>query len=58
VTVLVSLATKPRPVAELEGLVMGATALPSTEEGHWYQQPLFWAGVVAVFFVALNIILW
>jgi SSS family solute:Na+ symporter len=58
VTVLVSLATKPKPVGELEGLVMGATALPKAEDSRWYQQPVFWAGAVAVVFVALNIALW
>jgi solute:Na+ symporter, SSS family len=58
VTVLVSLATKPRPVSELEGLVMGVSALPTAEECRWYQEPLFWGGVVAAVFVALNIVLW
>jgi hypothetical protein len=45
-------------VGELEGLVMGATVLPTTGDGRWYQQPMFWAGVVGVVFVALNIVLW
>jgi len=58
VTVLVSLATKPRPVSELEGLVMGVSALPTAEAFRWYQEPLFWGGVVAVVFVAANIVLW
>jgi SSS family solute:Na+ symporter len=56
--VLVSLATKPRPVSELEGLVMGVSALPTAEACRWYQEPLFWGGVVAVVFVAANIVLW
>jgi SSS family solute:Na+ symporter len=58
VTVLVSYATQPRPVVELEGLVMGATVLPPKEKGRWYQEPLFWGGVVASVFVVLNILLW
>jgi SSS family solute:Na+ symporter len=58
VTVVISLLTKPMLEAELEGLVYGCTKLPS--EGHLrlYQRPVFWAGAVAVLFVALNIIFW
>jgi SSS family solute:Na+ symporter len=58
VTVVVSLTTRPRPVSELEGLVMGVSALPTAEPCRWYQQPLFWGGVVAAVFVAFNIMLW
>ncbi len=58
VTILVSLMTKPRPVAELEGLVYGATKLPEEHDDHWYQKPIVWAGAIAVVFVALNIIFW
>ncbi len=58
VTVVVSLMTKPKPEAELVGLVYGCTKLPS--EGHLplYRRSIFWAGVVAAVFVALNIIFW
>jgi SSS family solute:Na+ symporter len=58
VTVIVSMATRPKPAEELAGLVYGYTELPS--EGHLpvYQRPAFWAAVVAVVFVALNIIFW
>jgi SSS family solute:Na+ symporter len=58
VTVVISLLTKPMLEVELEGLVYGCTKLPS--EGHLrlYQRPVFWAGAVAVLFVALNIIFW
>jgi SSS family solute:Na+ symporter len=58
VTVLVSLATKPTPEAELVNLVYGATDIPS--EGHLplWQKPIFWAGVVAAVFVVLQIIFW
>jgi SSS family solute:Na+ symporter len=58
VTVLVSLVTKPRDVRELEGLVMGVSALPKTEPGRWYQEPVLWGGVVACVFVVLNIVFW
>ncbi len=58
VTVIVSLMTKPKPEKELTNLVFGCTEIPS--EGHLplWQRPIFWAGVVAVVFIALNIIFW
>jgi SSS family solute:Na+ symporter len=58
VTVVVSLLTKPKPESELTNLVYGCTDIPS--EGHLpvWQRPIFWAGVVAVVFIALNIIFW
>ena len=58
VTVIVSLATTPKPESELVGLVYGATDIPS--EGHLpvYQRPAFWACVVGAVFVVLNIIFW
>jgi SSS family solute:Na+ symporter len=58
VTVVVSLLTKPKPVAELTNLVFGCTDIPS--EGHLpvWQRPIFWAGMVAAVFIALNIIFW
>ncbi|HTV83091.1 MAG TPA: sodium:solute symporter family protein [Acidobacteriaceae bacterium] len=58
VTIVVSYTTRPRPVAELEGLVYGATKIPEEHDDHWYQKPIVWAGVIAVVFVALNIIFW
>jgi hypothetical protein len=32
--------------------------LPAKDKCHWYQEPIFWGGVVAVVFVVLNIALW
>jgi solute:Na+ symporter, SSS family len=58
VTVLVSYVTKPKPDVELSGLVYGVTAIPREDEVPFYQRPLFWAAVVAVVFVILNIIFW
>ncbi len=57
-TVIISYMTKPKPVAELNGLVYGVTELPS--EGHLplYKRPIFWAAVLAVVFLALQIIFW
>jgi hypothetical protein len=40
------------------GLVMGASAIPTSEPGRWYQEPIFCGGVMAVVFVVLNIALW
>ncbi len=58
VTIVVSWATTPKPESELVGLVRGCTEIPS--EGHYklYQRPIFWAGVVFVVFIALNVIFW
>jgi SSS family solute:Na+ symporter len=58
VTVIISYATKPKPVAELSGLVRGCTELPS--EGHLplVKRPIFWAGIVFAAFIILQIIFW
>jgi SSS family solute:Na+ symporter len=58
VTIVVSLMTQPKPVAELGGLVYGATEIPSEGTAALFQRPAFWAVVVGVIFVALNIIFW
>ncbi len=58
VIVVVSLFTKPKPVAELDGLVYGATQLPTEEWVPLYKREWFWAVVVGVIFVALNILVW
>jgi SSS family solute:Na+ symporter len=58
VTVVVSMATKPMADSALTGLVYGLTEVPSVGDIPLYQKPLFWAGVVTVVFIALNIIFW
>ena len=58
VTVVVSLATKPKTEAELDGLVYGLTKIPEVGDLPIYQKPVFWAGVVGVVFVALNLYFW
>jgi SSS family solute:Na+ symporter len=58
VTVAVSLATVPKPEAELEGLVYGCTPIPSEQHVALWKRPIFWAGVVGAAFVALNVIFW
>jgi SSS family solute:Na+ symporter len=54
----ISLVTKARSDADLNGLVYGATVLPKVEPVPWYKSEYTWAIVVAVLFVALNIIFW
>jgi solute:Na+ symporter, SSS family len=58
VVILVSWFTRPRPVAELDGLVYGATQLPTEEAVPYYKREWFWATVVIVIFAALNILFW
>jgi len=58
VIVLISLITKPRPVAELDGLVYGATKLPREEPVPFYKAEWMWAGLVVVIFAVLNILFW
>src|SRR5690348_3458371 len=58
VTVLVSLATRPKPQSQLTGLVYGCTEIPSEHELKLTQRPIFWAGVVCAVFLLLNVIFW
>jgi SSS family solute:Na+ symporter len=58
VTVVVSLMTKPKSDAELEGLVYGVTAIPHEGNLTLLQKPIFWAGVAAAVFVILQYIFW
>jgi SSS family solute:Na+ symporter len=58
VTVIVSLVTKPKPDSELTGLVYGLTTIPREEQVSIFHRPVFWAVVVGIVFVVLNIIFW
>jgi SSS family solute:Na+ symporter len=58
VTVGVSLFTKPKPDAELRNLVYGLTPRPDEGPCPWYGRPAFWATVVTVALVAVNVIFW
>ena len=58
VNVIVSLATKPKPLAELNGLVYGATKLPAEDPVPFYKNEWFWMVVSVVLFLALNIYFW
>ncbi|HUB30760.1 MAG TPA: sodium:solute symporter family protein [Terracidiphilus sp.] len=56
--ILISIVTQPRPVKELEGLVYGATKLPTEEPVPFYKSEYTWAVLVVIIFAALNIIFW
>ncbi len=58
VTVVVSYLTKPKPDSELKDVVYGLTPIPKTEHANIFHSPVFWATVVAVIFVILQIIFW
>jgi SSS family solute:Na+ symporter len=55
---VVSMFGKARPLAELDGLVYGATTIPKEEPVPYYKNEYFWM-VLAIFcFLALNIYFW
>jgi len=54
----VSLMTRPKPDAELKGLVYGLTPVPRTENVSLLHHPIFWGIVVAIVFVILQIVFW
>jgi SSS family solute:Na+ symporter len=58
IVIVVSLLTKPRPVAELDGLVYGATKLPTEDPVPFYKNEYMWAILVVVIFAVLNILFW
>jgi len=58
VTVVVSFMSKPKPVSELAGLVYGATQIPSEGKIPLVHRPVFWAVVVLIVFVIVNVIFW
>ncbi|SEG18614.1 solute:Na+ symporter, SSS family [Saccharopolyspora kobensis] len=62
VSVVVSLATRPKPEAELAGLVYSLTprsarqAATSGEDAGWYRRPGLLAGIALILVIALNIV--
>jgi hypothetical protein len=56
--VMVSLFTTPKPDAALKNLVIGLTPLPDEGPCPIYRKPAFWAAVVVVVLVGVNIIFW
>jgi len=55
---VVSLFTKPKPVAELDGLVYGATILPKEDPVPFYKNVWLWAILAVCIFATLNILFW
>lgn len=58
VTVIVTLFTKPKPESELKNLVYGLTRIPSVGHLPLLKRPAFWAAMVGLGFVVLNVIFW
>ena len=58
VTVIVSYFTKPKPESELTDLVYGCTRIPNEGSCPWYRHPAFWAAVVMVVLIIINILFW
>ncbi len=54
VTIVVTLFTKPKPEAELQGLVFGLTKLEPQRHFSFFQRPITWAAAVGIAFLALN----
>jgi SSS family solute:Na+ symporter len=58
VTILVSLASQPKPASELHNLVYGLTDIPHDADLPWYKRPAPLAVIVVVALIALNLIFW
>jgi solute:Na+ symporter, SSS family len=58
VTFVVSLCTKAHPLAQLDGVVYGATKLPKEEPVPFYKNEWFWTVNAIILFLALNIYFW
>jgi SSS family solute:Na+ symporter len=56
VTLLVSLATRPRPDSELRGLVWSLTERPNDEDTVWWARPATVAVFILIMLVGLNIV--
>jgi SSS family solute:Na+ symporter len=56
VTVLVSLASRARPDAELRGLVYALTDRPRDERGTWYRRPQVLGAVVLLLVLVFNLV--
>jgi SSS family solute:Na+ symporter len=58
VTILVSLASQPKPASELHNLVSGLTDIPHDADLPWYKRPAPLAIIVIVVLVGLNLLFW
>jgi solute:Na+ symporter, SSS family len=58
ITILISLATKPKPAKELTNLVYGHTEMPPSANVPWFQRPVPLAVIVLALLVVMNVIFW
>ena len=58
ITIAVSLVTRPRPAAELAGLVYSLTPRQSDHERVWYQRPAVLGAAVLTATLVLNLMFW
>ncbi len=58
VTILVSLASRPKRDEELRDLVYGLTDIPHDRDLPWYKRPLPLAAIVSVALIGLNLLFW
>jgi solute:Na+ symporter, SSS family len=58
ITILISVATRPRDDKDLVGLVYSLTERPKEDQLPWYQRPAVLAVIVLLAAIALNIIFW
>ena len=58
VTIVVSLASQPKPASDLHNLVYGLTDIPHDADLPWYKRPAPLAIIVIVALIALNLIFW
>jgi solute:Na+ symporter, SSS family len=58
VNVIVSLFTTPKTLAELNGVVYGATRIPEEEPVPFYKNEWFWTVIAIIGFIALNVYFW
>jgi solute:Na+ symporter, SSS family len=58
VTVLITLATKPKPDSELVGLVYSLTPLAHEEHTSFWRRPVVWGTIALIMLVILQIIFW
>jgi SSS family solute:Na+ symporter len=56
VTLVVSFATRPRPEAELRGLVYGLTERPEDDSKRWYERPVLLGVLVLTALLVVNVI--
>jgi SSS family solute:Na+ symporter len=58
VTIVISLATRPRVAEELRGLVYGLTVMPEHGKEPWHRRPPVLAAFVLTITILLNLIFW